>query len=65
MQDGSGPALDEAFRDLSRVRVERELSFGERRMLDLTRSALASEIAAVHGGSSEEIGAELDRAAMR
>lgn len=57
---GTGPALAEVVRDLSRkVTKGEELSFGEKRMLEATRSRLVAEVACVRQVSIDVATTEL------
>ena len=57
----SGTVFDiaEVLRDLLRLQHEKELSFGERRVLDSARSLLVHELAAAQKTATDRIEAEL------
>jgi CarD family transcriptional regulator len=61
LKTGSIFDVAEVLRDLSRLKAERPLSFGERRMYDLARSRIVQEIAVSRAASEEAIRAELAR----
>ncbi len=52
------------YRDLSRVRPTRELSYGERRLLEHSRNLLVAELALARGVSAGELEAELEGAVL-
>lgn len=54
IKTGSVYEIAEVLRDLSLLRYEKELSFGERRMLDTARTLLVKELAIAE--SSDEMG---------
>jgi len=55
IKTGSVYEIAEVLRDLSLLKYEKELSFGERKMLDTARSLLVKELAIAQGSSEEEI----------
>ncbi len=50
----------EVWRDLSQLNANRQLSFGERRMLDKARSLVLNEIAISRGQTEEQVRNEID-----
>ncbi len=62
----SGSIFDtaEVLRDLLRLQLEKELSFGERKLLENARSLLVQELAATQGVEAEEVEADI-RVAIR
>ncbi|HLV60398.1 MAG TPA: CarD family transcriptional regulator [Fredinandcohnia sp.] len=55
IKTGSVFEIAEVLRDLYRLRSDKELSFGERKMLDTARSLLIKELSLAKGCSEEEI----------
>jgi CarD family transcriptional regulator len=47
--------LAEVLRDLNVLKEDKELSFGERKMLDTAKNLLVKEISIVENSSEEEI----------
>jgi CarD family transcriptional regulator len=60
IKTGSVFEIAEVLRDLCVLRVSKDLSFGERRMLDTARSLLIKEIALAKGIGEDKVGAEID-----
>jgi CarD family transcriptional regulator len=60
IKTGSVFEIAEVLRDLCVLRVTKDLSFGERRMLDTARSLLIKEIALAKGVEEVKVGAEID-----
>ena len=60
IKTGSVYELAEVLRDLSLLRFEKELSFGERKMLDMARSLLVKELAIAQGVKEEEVLDEIE-----
>jgi len=60
IKTGSVFEIAEVLRDLCVLRVSKDLSFGERRMLDTARSLLIKEIALAKGVEEVKVGAEID-----
>ncbi|MEE9280486.1 MAG: CarD family transcriptional regulator [Myxococcota bacterium] len=54
----------EVLRDLLRLQLEKELSFGERKLLENARSLLVQELAATQGVAADKVEAEI-RVAVR
>ncbi|MGH7330574.1 MAG: CarD family transcriptional regulator, partial [Polyangiaceae bacterium] len=59
----SGIAIEIAkvLRDISRLRSDKDLSFGERKMLDTARSLLLKELSVARGTSEVKIEEEIER----
>ncbi|MBI4412154.1 MAG: CarD family transcriptional regulator [Deltaproteobacteria bacterium] len=55
IKTGSVYEIAEVYRDLSLLKQEKELSFGERKMLDTAKSLLTKELAFAEGEDEEEI----------
>ncbi|MBI2067215.1 MAG: CarD family transcriptional regulator [Deltaproteobacteria bacterium] len=55
IKTGSVYEIAEVLRDLSILKFEKELSFGERKMLDTARSLLVKELSIAQGEDEEEI----------
>jgi CarD family transcriptional regulator len=49
------------MRDLYRLKAEKSLSFGERRMLETARTLIVKEIAVARGKSEDGVQAEIDK----
>lgn len=60
IKTGSVYEIAEVFRDLSLLKSEKELSFGERKMLDTARNLLVKELAFAEDCGEEEIEDELE-----
>jgi CarD family transcriptional regulator len=60
IKTGSVYEIAEVFRDLSLLRSEKELSFGERKMLDTARNLLVKELAFAEDRGEDEIDEELE-----
>jgi CarD family transcriptional regulator len=61
IKTGSLYDLVEVFRDLSRLKNEKQLSFGERRMLETARSLIVKELAVARGVDEEKVRKEIER----
>lgn len=61
IKSGSVYEIAEVLRDLSLLKFEKELSFGERKMLDTARSLLVKELAIAQGMGEEEILKEIQK----
>jgi len=59
IKTGSVYEIAEVFRDLSILRADKELSFGERKMLDTARNLLVKELAFAEGCDEDEIDEKL------
>jgi CarD family transcriptional regulator len=60
IKTGSVFEIAEVLRDLSVLRLTKDLSFGERKMLDNARSLLVKELAIAKGVGEDKIAAEID-----
>jgi CarD family transcriptional regulator len=60
IKTGSVFEIAEVLRDLCVLRVTKDLSFGERRMLEQARSLLVRELALAKGVGEDKVGAEID-----
>jgi CarD family transcriptional regulator len=60
IKTGSVFEIAEVLRDLCVLRGSKDLSFGERRMLDTARSLLVKEIALAKGVGEDKVAAEID-----
>jgi len=60
IKTGSVFEIAEVLRDLSVLRTSKDLSFGERRMLETARTLLVREIALAKGAEEIKVGAEID-----
>ena len=61
IKTGSIYDVAEVLRDLSLLKFEKDLSFGERKMLDTARSLLIRELAVAKSAKEEKIEAELEK----
>lgn len=60
IKTGSVFEIAEVMRDLSVLRTTKDLSFGERKMLETARGLLTKELALAKGVGEDKIGAEID-----
>lgn len=60
IKTGSIFEIAEVLRDLNLIKVEKNLSFGERKMLDTARRLLIQELAVAMGSSEENVERELE-----
>ncbi len=60
IKTGSVFEIAEVMRDLSVLRTTKDLSFGERKMLETARGLLIKELALAKGVGEDKIGAEID-----
>ena len=60
IKTGSVFEIAEVLRDLCVLRLTKDLSFGERRMLEQARSLLVKEIAIAKGSPEDKVAAEID-----
>jgi CarD family transcriptional regulator len=60
IKTGSVFEIAEVVRDLCQLRRVKDLSFGERRMLETARGLLVKEIALAKGASEDDVGEEID-----
>ena len=61
IKTGSVFEVAEVYRDLLMLKVEKELSFGERKMLDTARNLLVKEISLAKKVGEEQVEQDLDR----
>ncbi len=61
IKTGSVYEVAEVYRDLLILKIEKELSFGERKMLDTARNLLVKEIALAKKVEEEQIEKDLDK----
>lgn len=61
IKSGSVYEIAEVLRDLSLLKFEKELSFGERKMLDTARVLLVKELSIAQGLSEEEVLKEIQK----
>jgi CarD family transcriptional regulator len=61
IKTGSVYEIAEVLRDLSLLRSDKDLSFGERKMLDTARTLLVKELAVAKGRKERDIERELER----
>ena len=60
IKTGSVFEIAEVLRDLSLLKYDKDLSFGERKMLDTAKNLLIKEIAVAKGAKEEKIARELE-----
>ena len=60
IKTGSVFEIAEVLRDLCVLRITKDLSFGERRMLETARGLLIKEIALAKGVDEGKVGTEID-----
>ena len=60
IKTGSIYDVAEVLRDLYRLKTDKQLSFGERRMLDTARSLIVKEIAISRDQTEEQVKAEIE-----
>ncbi len=60
IKTGSIYELAEVLRDLTVLKEDKELSFGERKMLDTARNLLIKELSITRGVEEEQISEEID-----
>jgi CarD family transcriptional regulator len=61
IKTGSVYDVAEVMRDLYRLKAEKSLSFGERRMLETARALIVKEIAVTRANSEDKVQAEIDK----
>jgi CarD family transcriptional regulator len=61
IKTGSVFDVAEVMRDLYRLKAEKSLSFGERRMLETARSLIVKEIAVARRKSEQKVQAEIEK----
>jgi CarD family transcriptional regulator len=59
IKTGSPFRVAEVLRDLTLLKTEKDLSFGERKMLDTAKNLLVKELSLVNNSNEDEIEAEL------
>jgi CarD family transcriptional regulator len=62
IKTGSLFDVAEVFRDLTRLRSSKALSFGERRMLETARTLMVKEVAVARRWTDGKAGEEIERA---
>jgi CarD family transcriptional regulator len=60
IKTGSIFEIAEVLRDLNLIKIEKNLSFGERKMLDTARRLLVQELSVAMGNTEEEVERELE-----
>ena len=60
IKTGSIFEIAEVLRDLNLIKIEKNLSFGERKMLDTARRLLVQELSVAMGSTEEEVERELE-----
>jgi CarD family transcriptional regulator len=60
IKTGSIYDVAEVMRDLYRLKTDKQLSFGERRMLDTARTLIVKEIAISRGHTEEQVRTEIE-----
>jgi len=60
IKSGHATEVAEVYRDLSVIKIGKELSFGERKMLDMAKTLLVKEIGIAIGMTEEKVEARLD-----
>jgi CarD family transcriptional regulator len=60
IKTGSIYDVAEVLRDLYRLKTDKQLSFGERRMLDTARTLIVKEIAVARGHTEENVRTEIE-----
>lgn len=60
IKTGSIYDVAEVLRDLYRLKTDKQLSFGERRMLDTARTLIVKEIAVARGHTEEQVRGEIE-----
>lgn len=61
LKSGSPIEVAKVLRDLSRLRSEKELSFGERRLLEQARNLLVAELALAKSVTEDKINKDIDK----
>lgn len=61
IKTGSIFDVAEVMRDLSRLRQDKALSYGERRMLETARALIVKEIAVARGKDEDKVQAQIDK----
>ena len=65
IQSGSLVEISEVLRDLSLLRHKKELSYGEKDILEAARSRILNEISAAKATSSNQVAEEIEKALER
>ena len=60
IKTGSISGVAEVLRDLYRLKANKQLSFGERRMLDTARTLIVKEIAIARAQTEEQVRNEIE-----
>ena len=60
IKTGSIYDVAEVLRDLYRLKTDKQLSFGERRMLDTARTLIVKEIAVARGQTEDQVKTEIE-----
>jgi len=60
IKTGSGFEIAEVLRDLQRLKGDKELSFGERKMLDTAKTLIIKELALAKGVGDDKIAGEIE-----
>ena len=60
IKTGSIYDVAEVLRDLYRLKTDKQLSFGERRMLDTARTLIVKEIAIARRQTEDQVKAEIE-----
>jgi CarD family transcriptional regulator len=60
IKTGSIYDVAEVLRDLYRLKTDKQLSFGERRMLDTARTLIVKEIAIARAQTEEQVKTEIE-----
>ncbi len=61
LKSGSPSEVAKVLRDLYRLKVEKDLSFGERRLLDTARALLVTEMALAYRTTEKKMEAEIEK----
>jgi CarD family transcriptional regulator len=61
IKTGSAFEVAEVYRDLLMLKLDKELSFGERKMLDTARNLLVKEISLARQVDEDQVEEDLDR----
>lgn len=59
IKTGSAFEVAEVYRDLSRIKLDRELSFGERKVLDVAEGLLIKELSIAQEEDEEEVAVQI------
>ena len=61
IKTGSIYDVAEVLRDLYRLKTDKQLSFGERRMLDTARGLIVQELAVARAAEADKVEQELEK----